>query len=155
MGIFSRLFDSDKVVNDITDKDNGILVRSGEWIGNLAYTDEEKAEAAHEVRRWAIEWMQALAPFKVVQRIIAFTTMSVWAVTAINVIAAIWIDKMNPCYFYRIVDNKEECVPLDVTTPMLEFALSDFVLWPVVAVLGLYMSGGVLPALFGKKKADS
>lgn len=37
-------FSSDKVVNNILDKDNGLLAQAGSWIGNLNLTQEEIME---------------------------------------------------------------------------------------------------------------
>lgn len=33
-----------KVIDDVFDKDSGLLSKTGEWIGNLNFTEEEKAE---------------------------------------------------------------------------------------------------------------
>ena len=37
-------FSSDKVVNNILDKDNGLLAQAGSWIGGLNLTPEEVME---------------------------------------------------------------------------------------------------------------
>ena len=42
MGLLSNLFDTKKAVNNILDKDNGLLTQVGGWIGSMDLTDEEK-----------------------------------------------------------------------------------------------------------------
>jgi hypothetical protein len=136
---FGRLFGTQKAIDDLTDKDNGLLVRAGGWVNGLSYTDQEKAEASQEVREWGLRQLEALAPFKVVQRILAFGVTAVWAFVAMNVVAAVWVDAVWD---------------LGATRAMLEFALSDYVFWPVLAVLSLYFTGGVLPGVFNAGKAQ-
>ena len=43
MGFFD-LFGTKKVVDNVMDKDNGLLTQVGGWIGNMNFTDEEKAK---------------------------------------------------------------------------------------------------------------
>ena len=77
-----------------------------------------------------------LLTFKIVQRIIVFCVMSFWLLVGINVIIAIWV--------YAVTG-------VDARTNLLELAFSDYCLYPVLAVLSLYVSGGVIPSIFGKK----
>ncbi|WP_226649351.1 hypothetical protein [Microbulbifer variabilis] len=53
MGIWSgvkSLFSSNaKPIDDILDKENGLLVRAGGWIDGLSYTDQESADDAKEI----------------------------------------------------------------------------------------------------------
>ena len=138
MSILGRLFATDKAIDNITDKDDGLLVRAGGWVGSLNYTDQEKAESAQEVREWGIRQLEALEPFKVVQRILAFGVTMVWAIVAINVIVAIWVKAVWQ---------------IDAASDLLAFAFSQFIFWPVLSVLALYFTGGVLPGVFGGKKS--
>lgn len=118
-----RLFGTEKAISDITDKDNGLLTQVGGWLGNLNFTAQERAD-------WGIKQLVALEPFKIVQRIIALSVMSAWLFIILNVVASIWI---------------EATTTIAVSEAMLTFAFSDFIFWPVLAVLGLYISGGVFP----------
>jgi len=136
MGWLGNLIGTDKAVNNILDKDNGLLSQVGGWIGNMSYTDEEKAKANAVTREWGIRHLEALAPFKVVQRILAFAVMSMWLVVGLNVLAAIWVDSV---YGTNVKDD------------MLKFAMSDYVFWPALAVLSLYFTGGVVES-FGRAK---
>lgn len=138
MGWFGRLIGTEKALSDITDKDNGLLVRMGGWVNELSYTDEEKAKAQQEVREWGIRQLTALEPFKVVQRVIAFGVTGMWVFLGINIIVGIWLESLFP--------------NLDVTMALVDFAYSQYIFWPVAIVYALYFSGGVLPQLVGKNK---
>jgi len=123
MSWIGRLFGTEKAISDITDKDNGLLTQVGGWLGDMQFTPQERA-------KWGIDQLEALQPFKIVQRIIALSVMIAWLFIIFNVVAAIWI---------------EGTTTVAVSEPMLKFAFSDFIFWPVLAVLGLYISGGVFP----------
>jgi hypothetical protein len=59
MGIFSFLTSAPKTVDDVFDKENGLLTQVGSWIGNANFTDEEKAELtaaqAEGVRKFVVD----------------------------------------------------------------------------------------------------
>jgi hypothetical protein len=131
MSIFGKLFGTEKAVNNLIDKDNGLLTQTGNWIGGFNYTDEEKAENNLLVKQWGLKQLDALAPFKVVQRIIAFSVLFVWAFVAVNYVAMLWLQHPQ-------IDN------------MLKFAMGDYVFYPTLAVLSLYCGGGTINSL--KKK---
>ena len=137
MSLFGKLFGTKKAIDNITDKDNGLLTQVGGWIGGMNYTDEEKAEANKDTREWAIRHLEALAPFKIVQRILAFTAAGLWVFVGLNVVAAIWI---NAIY------------GIDARTDLLAFATSDYIFWPVISVFSLYCSGGVVNSFKNKGK---
>lgn len=48
---FSWGASSEKVAENILDKDNGLLTQVGGWIGNMNYTDEEKAEFTERLNK--------------------------------------------------------------------------------------------------------
>jgi len=131
MSWIGKLFGTEKAVNSLVDKDNGLLTQAGNWIGGFSYTDEEKAENNLLVKSWGLKQLEALEPFKVVQRIIAFSVLFVWGFVAINYVAMLWF--------------KHESA-----AELLTFALSDYVFWPTLAVLSLYCGGGTLNS-FTKK----
>lgn len=125
MGWFGRLIGTEKAIDNLTDKD-GLLAKAGAWIGNFQYTDEEKAEADAKTREWGLRQLEALAPFKVIQRVIALAVSSFWIIVGLNILVAIWLN--HPA--------KQD---------LMTFALSEYVFWPVLAVLSLYFTGGVFP----------
>lgn len=44
MAWYNPLTWGDKIATDVLDKDDGILVKAGEWIGNQDFTEEDRAE---------------------------------------------------------------------------------------------------------------
>ena len=123
MSWFGRLIGTEKAIADITDTENGLLVRMGSWFENLQFTGQERAA-------WGIAQLAALEPFKVVQRVIALSAMGIWAFVGVNLVLAIWVKAVWG---------------IDAVTGLLQLAMSDYVFWPVLAVLSLYISGGVFP----------
>lgn len=130
MGWLGSLFGTEKAIDNIVDKDNGLLSQVGGWVGGFNYTEEEKAEADADTREWGFRQLEALAPFKVVQRILAFAAAGLWVVVAINVLVAIWLDAT---------------IGTTVKADMMAFAMSDYIFWPVCVVFALYFAGGVMP----------
>lgn len=137
MNFLGKLFGTDKAIDNLLDKENGLLAKAGSWVGGLSYTEEEKAESQERTRAWGLEQLSALEPFKVVQRILAFGVTALWGFVGINVVAAIWVEAIYP--------------GIKVKESMMAFAMSDYVFWPVLAVLGLYFTGGVIPKKSIKK----
>ena len=132
-----KLLGSKKAVDNILDKDSGLLAKAGSWVGNMNYTDEEKAEANQATREWGIRQLEALTPFKVVQRILAFTVALMWVFGGVNYIGAVWVEA-----FYDV----------EVSEKIGRFIFSDYVLWPTMAVFALYFSGGVINSFNTKKQ---
>jgi len=129
MGMIGRIFGTDKAVDNLLDKDNGLLTQVGGWIGGLKHTEEEKAEDAQATRQWGLKQLEALEPFKVVQRILAFAAAALWIIVGLNVLLGIWF--ANPVTIQHLK----------------EFAMSDYIFWPVISVFSLYFSGGVVNSL--------
>ena len=53
MGLISKfkgLFKTSKSIDDVLDKENGHLAKFGGWIGNMSYTEEDKAEGMAKLR---------------------------------------------------------------------------------------------------------
>lgn len=144
MSFIGSLFGTEKAVNNIVDKDNGLITQVGGWIGNFSYTDEEKAKMGLSIQKFGLERLKALEPFKVVQRILAFGITFNWMIISLNCVAAIWYDALHPGY------TTPEGVVMhgtNVADTMLKFAMSDFIFWPVVSVLSLYFTGGVVESV--------
>jgi len=131
MSWFGKLFGTEKAVNNLVDKDNGLLAQAGSWVGGLSYTDEEKAENNLLVKEWGLKQLDALQPFKIVQRIIAFSVLFLWAFVGVNYVLMLWVEHPK-------------------AQGLLDFALSDFVFWPTLAVLSLYCGGGTLNSFKSK-----
>jgi len=138
MSWLGKLFGTDKAYDDILDKDKGLLVRAGGWIDDFHYTEQEKAEAIKEKREYGLKLLEALHPFKVVQRVLAFSTMGMWLFLGLNIIVAIWVEAFTG---------------VDVRGHFIALATTSFMVYPIVSVFSLYTAGGVLPEwIRGKKK---
>jgi hypothetical protein len=127
MSWIGGLFGSKDAVKNIVDKDNGLLTQVGSWIGNFNYTDEEKAEANAQTREWGLRQLDALAPFKVMQRIMVTIIMVEWAI-------------LFNCIVVFICLGKPE-----VVNQLMAFAMTNFAWIPVAGAVGLYLVGGVIP----------
>ena len=119
-----RLFGTKKAIEDITDKDNGLLTQMGGWFGDLNFTTEEQA-------RWGIELLNALQPFKVMQRIMVSIIMIEWAIIVNVWLVAICLNSIT------------------VINSILALVQTQFVWMPVVGAVTLYLFGGINP--FKKK----
>lgn len=148
MSWIGNLFGTSKAVDNLVDKDNGLLVRAGTALGNLHYSDQEKAEGNERTREWGIRVLDALAPFKVVQRILAISAMFMWVIVGLNLIVALWVRAVTKTV--SIVDGVQVVTSVDAATGLIQFAMSDYVFWPVVAIFSLYTGGGTINSLRGK-----
>jgi hypothetical protein len=137
MSWIGSLFGTSKAVDAIVDKDKGLLVRAGTALGNLHYSDQEKSQTDERTREWGIRVLDAIAPFKVVQRILAFSAMGMWIFIGVNLSVAIWIKAVYP--------------EIDAVTSFTQLAFSDYIFWPVIAIFTLYTGGGTINSLKGAK----
>jgi hypothetical protein len=122
-----KLFGTDKAVDNLLDKDKGLLVRAGGWLDGLSHTSQEKAADDQLTREWGVRQLEALAPFKVMQRIMVTIIMIEWAILFNNIVIAIWAGS----------DSTLE--------KLMAFAMSEFAWMPVLAAVTLYLLGGVVP----------
>jgi len=56
MAWYNPLSWSDKVVDNVLDKDDGLLKGVGGWIDDLSHTDQEKAEDKKELRKGVVAY---------------------------------------------------------------------------------------------------
>lgn len=127
MGWLGSIFGSKSAIDNIVDKDNGLLTQVGGWIGGLNYTEEEKAEANAKTREWGIRQLEALAPFKIMQRIMVTIIMVQWAVLFNCAVVCIMLDWGGR---------------FDL---IMAFAQTQFAWLPVCGAVSLYLLGGVVP----------
>jgi hypothetical protein len=59
MGWLSNLFGGKKAVDNILDKDNGLLTQVGGWIGNMNFTEEEKAKAKDKLNEGVSDFVKS------------------------------------------------------------------------------------------------
>jgi len=153
MGMFGSLFGTEKAVDNILDNEKGLLVRAGTALGNLYYSDQEKAEDSEKTREWGIRLLDSLAPFKVVQRMLAFAVMFSWIFMLINVVVAGWIYAITSVTVTVVKDGVTTTTVSGVNAYdiMWQVASSDFVFWPVMSIFVLYTGGGTINSLKGGK----
>ena len=142
--VLGNIFGTPKAIDNLIDKDKGLLAQAGGWVGNMSYTDQEKAEGDKATKEWGLRALDALAPFKVVQRILAFAAAGLWIFIGINVVVCIYIDAITTT---KSVADGETVISAgtNLTEPMFALATSQYVFWPVCVVFALYFAGGVLP----------
>ena len=150
--VLGGIFGTKKAIDNLLDKDTGLLVRAGGFVNDLHYSDAEQARDLPKLLELRLERLRALHPFKIVQRIMAFAVMSVWALLAINLFIAGWVDVFNPDVYGLV---KGELIITEKGTHALvlfmKIALSDVIFWPIVSVFTLYCGGGFLES---KKKRN-
>ncbi len=56
MAWYNPLSWSDKVIDNVLDKDDGLLKGVGGWIDNLSHTDQEKAESREGLRKVVVNY---------------------------------------------------------------------------------------------------
>ena len=132
MGILGRILGTDKGIDNVLDKDKGLLSKFGGFIDRQQYTEEEKAEAQHAVRLFTVDYLKALEPFKVAQRVLAFVVAFVWVFGAINVFAGIWLE---------VFTN------IKIVEALFKFLMTNYVLVPTGLVFALYFGGGTINSL--------
>ncbi len=146
--MFESIFGTKKAVDNILDKDDGILVKIGAFANDMHLSDVERERFDIMRRKLAVKMLAALEPFKVVQRIIAFATMFLWGFVGFNIVIALWIEAIfnNTVTTTTTIGDVVTVVvtthEFDISGPLIEFAMSQYVLIPVSLVLGLYMAGG-------------
>jgi len=128
MAWYNPLSWGEKAAENVLDKKNGIAVKFGGFVNNLHYSEAEKAGNNLTLTEFALKRLALLEPFKIVQRIIAATTLFMWVFVGLNLCVAIWVNAI-----YKI----------DARTDFMALAMSDYIFWPVICVFTLYCGGGV------------
>jgi len=125
MGWLSSLLMADKAADNLLDKDKGLLVRAGSWFGGLQHTEEEQAEDNRKIREFSIRQLDAMHPFKIMQRIMVTIIFVEWAILFNVIILA-------------------TCLKADtIVLNLMKFSQSQYAWYPVGAAVTLYLLGGV------------
>lgn len=111
---------------DITDAVKGV----GNWIDEQQLTTEEQV-------KYKLELFQAMAPFKVVQRIMVTIIMRHWMLWGFSSLLSLWLS-------YLLNDPEYSLFAMHI-----KYAGLEMVWIPTASAVGLYLGGG-LP-LFNKK----
>ena len=125
MGWLGRLFGTQKAIDSLVDKDNGLLSQVGNWVGGMHYSEEEKAEADAITRQWGLSQLDSLQPFKITQRVMAFAATFIWVTYALAL----------------LLMTANDHPQLD---QLKELAMSNYIWLPVSLVYTLYFGGGAI-----------
>lgn len=141
--IIGEALGTKKGVDAVLNKDDGLLAKAGGWIGNQQYTDQEQAETRAETRKWTLRYLEAMEPFKKVQRILAFTFCFGWALLLLNLVAATWVWAITK--EPQIFNGQTIWLGVNAMTPLLDLVKTNFVWTPILGVVTVYLFGGVMP----------
>lgn len=157
MAWYNPLTWGEKASDNILDKEKGLAVKFGGFVNDLHYSEAEKAENNLTVTQFALDRLKLLEPFKIVQRVIAACTLFLWLFVGINVCVSIWVFAITK-KVTRVCNELNVCTEVvtgvDARTDFMQFAMSDYVFWPVICVFTLYCGGGVARYFRRDKQAD-
>ena len=105
----------------------GRLFGSKEGVSNLVEKADELHLSKEERLNLGLKYLDALAPFKIVQRIIVACVMTMWLLIGLSMLIAIWLGME------------------DIYTKLIAFIQEEFIAYPSVGVFSLYLLGGVIP----------
>ena len=153
MGFLATIFGAEKAVDNIIDRDNGLLTQMGGWVGNQQYTEQEAA--TDKTRRFELylRMLDSIEPFKVVQRILAFTAAFVFISFSIALIFAWGIDTYIAIKYTINVVGEVPVITFKAVDSLWKIATSNFITYPIVSVFTLYCGGGFLSSMKAKPKA--
>ena len=123
MGIFSKLFGNDSVIDAV--------IKSGDA---LVYTTEEKAQAQERKEERFERLLKLYEPFKIAQRFLALIV----GVPYVLFHFIVAITKLVMMWFVELEAYKEYQVLLSAITGSLDNAL----FYPFCLIIGFYFAGG-------------
>jgi len=135
MGWFSKILGTEKVIDNVFDKDQGLLTKFGGWIDGQQYTAQEQAEhnsaMVKSVQTFAIATMAENTDRSKARRTIAvgWFGMQVWLIK-LNTLC-ILID-----YLIRRVDDSEA----GLTKSVAEIAFNPY-LWGITGAVSVFFFG--------------
>jgi len=145
MGWFSFLTSTPKIVDNVFDKDKGLLTQIGGWVGNQQFTEQERAEMdvgmVKAVQGFAVATLAENTDRSKTRRKIAigWFEMQIWLIK-LNVLC-VFIDK-----FGSLFDRD-----FNLTAEVSTIAFSGL-LWGVTSGIGLFFWGthGLRSSKLGK-----
>lgn len=136
MGFFSKLFSSGKAVDDVLDKDNGLLTQAGNWIGNFNYTDEEKAEARAEMNKGVVDYVKTTLSENTnrskTRRFVAKAWIYVELFLVLLTCAAAPFDAKLAEFYWKV-------------------ATSDLMFWSTMSIIAFFFGPYMIGSHFGSK----
>ena len=146
-GAIKGVFSAPKMVDNVFDKDNGLLTQVGQFIGHQQYTDQEKAEDRKElvksVQDYAVATLGENTDRSKTRRQLAvkWFEMQIWLIKL--TVLCVFIDKLSAQLGY----------PTSLTADISAIAFSGL-LWGVTSGIGLFFWGthGLRSSKFGNGK---
>lgn len=137
MGWLSGLFSKSDIVKDVFDKDNGLLEQAGNWIGNMSYTDEEKAEANAKLNDGVAEFVKSTLSENTVRSKTRRSIAKVWIFSELIIVFATMA-----------------AAPFDVALAKFywSIATSELMFWGTMAVLSFFFGSYMLNQRLGISK---
>lgn len=136
MGILSKIFGSDDVINKAAD---GIY----NGIDKLVYTNEEKAEMRLKAAEQFLKLLKTYEPFKLAQRLLALTFaipyIVVWVISAVLFVVGALVPELS-----NAIDASKELAKMN----------NETLGTPVAIILAFYFSGGMLEGVVSKLKGE-
>jgi len=128
MAWYNPLSWGDKVVDNVLDKDDGLLTQVGGWIGGLQFTDEEQAQYKMKVADKAADFVGKTLDEKTERSVTRRSIAVLWIKTQLAMflmcaICAPWSMKLAEFYF--------------------KLATSDVMLWGTGSVIVFFFGGYV------------
>ena len=133
---FATTKSAEKVVGDVFDKDGGLLTQVGSWVGNMHFTDEEKAEYNMKVADKTAEFVGKTMDENTER---SRTRRS---------IAVLWIKVQLGLVLMTAI-----CIPWSksVASDYFNLATSDVMLWGTGSIVVFFFGGYVWGAHVKKK----
>lgn len=138
MSWFSKLISTEKAVDNVLDKDNGLLTQVGGWIGNMNFTDEERAK------------MNA----KMVEGVSSFVKMTLSENTERSItrraVAVTWIKAQLAMIFITMM-----VAPLDMEMAKFYFSIAfgTLMISGTLAIIGFFFGAHMLSSHLGFNKS--
>ena len=107
MSWWSTILSSSKSVDDILDKDNGLLAQMGGWVGNFNFTDEERSEMNKKLidncSEFVYKTMGESTARSVARRSLALLWVRVHLAMIIGVMVVAYFDMALATFYFSIV----------------------------------------------------
>lgn len=128
MAWFNPLSWGDKVVDNVLDKNDGLLTQVGGWIGGMDFTDQERAEYNMKIADKASEFVGSTLQENTARS------------TTRRMVAVLWIKVQLALILMTAI-----CIPWDmaVANKYFELATSEVMIWGTGSIIVFFFGGYV------------
>ncbi len=135
MNWFTSIFSSNKAVDDVMDKEKGLLAQAGSFIGGMSYTDEEKAENRERLNQGVVDYVKSTLSESTVR---SKTRRSV----------AIWWIRVE--LFLVLLTCATAFFNIDLAKFYWSVATSELMFWGTMSVIGFFFGPYMIGSHFNK-----